>query len=213
LLLIIFWASVYCLYIGLTIRLCISNFEGNYEKFLFKNSFVIIIALTCLIALLALLFHTFGQTGRRRHLWANHGKRYRHKTTETYNTQCDTENVEAADGLEIQEGQTAVSDEPQPVEDAPSEEPTYSFTDVPADYFDDALFIGDSRTVGISEYGGLDNADFFADIGMSVYTVFTKIVSVEGSATRSCGLFQSQSMERFIFCLESMDWVTIMKIL
>lgn len=45
-------------------------------------------------------------------------------------------------------------------------------------YFDDALFIGDSRTVGISEYGGLENATFFANTGMSVYNIFDKIVSV-----------------------------------
>lgn len=46
------------------------------------------------------------------------------------------------------------------------------------EYFDDALFIGDSRTVGISEYGDLNNATFFANIGMSVYNVFEKNVSV-----------------------------------
>lgn len=45
-------------------------------------------------------------------------------------------------------------------------------------YFDDALFIGDSRTVGISEYGDLNNATFFANTGMSVYNVFEKNVSV-----------------------------------
>lgn len=46
------------------------------------------------------------------------------------------------------------------------------------EYFDDALFIGDSRTVGISEYGDLNNATFFANTGMSVYNVFEKNVSV-----------------------------------
>ena len=46
------------------------------------------------------------------------------------------------------------------------------------EYFDDALFIGDSRTVGISEYGDLNNATFFANTGMSVYNVFDKKVSV-----------------------------------
>lgn len=45
-------------------------------------------------------------------------------------------------------------------------------------YFNDALFIGDSRTVGISEYGDLNNATFFAYTGMSVYNVFDKTVSV-----------------------------------
>ena len=46
------------------------------------------------------------------------------------------------------------------------------------EYFYDALFIGDSRTVGISEYGDLNNAIFFANTGMSVYNVFEKNVSV-----------------------------------
>ena len=45
-------------------------------------------------------------------------------------------------------------------------------------YFNDALFIGDSRTIGISEYGDLNNATFFAYTGMSVYNVFSKTVSV-----------------------------------
>ena len=39
-------------------------------------------------------------------------------------------------------------------------------------YFDDALFIGDSRTVGLYKYGGLGNAEVFADTGMSIYKVF-----------------------------------------
>ncbi len=39
-------------------------------------------------------------------------------------------------------------------------------------YFDDALFIGDSRTVGLYEYGGLGNAEVFADTGMNIYKVF-----------------------------------------
>lgn len=49
---------------------------------------------------------------------------------------------------------------------------------VDKEYFNDALFIGDSRTVGISEYGDLNNATFFANPGMSVYNVFDKNVSV-----------------------------------
>lgn len=47
-------------------------------------------------------------------------------------------------------------------------------------YFDDALFIGDSRTVGIKEYGYFDKADYFADISMSVYKVNDKKLAVEG---------------------------------
>ena len=41
-------------------------------------------------------------------------------------------------------------------------------------WFDDALFIGDSRTVGLHEYGNLGNAEVLADSGMSVYKLFKK---------------------------------------
>ena len=40
------------------------------------------------------------------------------------------------------------------------------------------LFIGDSRTEGLMEYGGIKNADFFANTGMSVYNVSKKKLSV-----------------------------------
>ncbi len=42
----------------------------------------------------------------------------------------------------------------------------------------DSLFIGDSRTVGLSEYACIDDADFFSDVGMSVYNIYQKTISV-----------------------------------
>lgn len=42
----------------------------------------------------------------------------------------------------------------------------------------DALFIGDSRTVGIMEYAGLNDADFFCSVGMNVFDIFKTRVSV-----------------------------------
>ena len=41
----------------------------------------------------------------------------------------------------------------------------------------DALFIGDSRTVGLMEYSGAE-ADFFATVGMSVYNIHDDAVAV-----------------------------------
>ncbi len=46
------------------------------------------------------------------------------------------------------------------------------FVQVGDDYFDDAVFIGDSRTVGLGYYGGLDQADFFATKGMNIYDLW-----------------------------------------
>lgn len=49
-------------------------------------------------------------------------------------------------------------------------------------YFDDAVFIGDSRTVGLSEYAELENTTFYASTGLTVYKLFdAKIIPVEGS--------------------------------
>ena len=64
----------------------------------------------------------------------------------------------------------------QPVE---ADEPvTYEFQEVTEDYFNDAVFIGDSRTVGLFEYGGLEErADFYAKISLTIYDVFTETVA------------------------------------
>lgn len=43
----------------------------------------------------------------------------------------------------------------------------------------DALFIGDSRTVGIMEYSKINDADFFCHTGMNVYNVCKQRISVK----------------------------------
>lgn len=48
------------------------------------------------------------------------------------------------------------------------------FETVTESYFDDALFIGDSRTVGIKKYTDLGNASFYSETGMSIYNIFDK---------------------------------------
>ncbi len=60
-----------------------------------------------------------------------------------------------------------------PVEESVTEAPVVPEEPFTADaaYFDDALFIGDSRTVGLAEYGNLGQAEVLADSGMSVYKV------------------------------------------
>ncbi|MDE6064106.1 MAG: acylhydrolase [Lachnospiraceae bacterium] len=61
-------------------------------------------------------------------------------------------------------------------------QPAWEYMEVDETWFDDALFIGDSRTVGMAEYGGLDNATFYASTGLTIYKLFTaEIVPVEGS--------------------------------
>lgn len=46
---------------------------------------------------------------------------------------------------------------------------TYDYVLENDSYFNDAVFMGDSRTLGISDYAGFDEADFFCDNGMTIY--------------------------------------------
>lgn len=48
------------------------------------------------------------------------------------------------------------------------------------EYFDNTLFIGDSRTAGLRQFGYFETADFFATPGLSVYSVPQTEVTVEG---------------------------------
>lgn len=56
------------------------------------------------------------------------------------------------------------------------------YMNVEDDYFSDAVFIGDSRTVGMYEYGGLEEiTTFYASTGLTVYKLFeSEIVEVPG---------------------------------
>lgn len=52
-------------------------------------------------------------------------------------------------------------------------EPTAGFAEVGNDYFDDVLFIGDSRTVGLRAYGDFPDAHYFCSTSMSVIGVLS----------------------------------------
>lgn len=65
------------------------------------------------------------------------------------------------------------SSEP-PVEEIPAEP---MFVTVEDDYFSDAVFIGDSRTVGMYEYGELEDiSTFYASTGLTVYKIFDSAI-------------------------------------
>lgn len=51
----------------------------------------------------------------------------------------------------------------------PEEPEIYNFTTATEDYFVDACFIGDSRTVGISQYAGIENATFLCKTSLTIY--------------------------------------------
>lgn len=59
---------------------------------------------------------------------------------------------------------------------------TYDYQKVRESYFEDAVFFGDSRTLGISDYAGLD-ADFYCENGMTVY----KLLDDKGVVNQDTG--------------------------
>ncbi len=55
-------------------------------------------------------------------------------------------------------------------------------------WYDNTLFIGDSRTVGMAQYAGIEHADFFALTGMSVFDAFKSKVKLDRNAPDSTKL-------------------------
>lgn len=63
---------------------------------------------------------------------------------------------------------------PTPIPLGPDGLPIVEYMTVDASYFDDAVFIGDSRTRSLQLYSGLENTTFLADTGLTIYTVLDK---------------------------------------
>ncbi len=105
------------------------------------------------------------------------------------NTQPDGSQNEQPD-----EPDTGREDETEP------EEPKgVSYQTVEDDYFADAVFIGDSRTVGLFEYGGLEETGtFYASTGLTVHKLFTnKIVPVPGQKKKKITVEEALSQNQF----------------
>ncbi|MDE6102159.1 MAG: hypothetical protein K2F73_04215 [Ruminococcus sp.] len=62
-------------------------------------------------------------------------------------------------------------------EEITTEPPKPVFVESDPSYFDDALFIGDSRTVGLYEYGTLKNADYFCSVGLASYKIYNEYIN------------------------------------
>ena len=81
-----------------------------------------------------------------------------------------------------QKPELAIEKEPQREPEEKKEESVFYKAGV--SYFQDALFIGDSRTVGLSEYGDLGEAEVFADSGMNLYVIYKKQLAVTSGEKR-----------------------------
>lgn len=73
----------------------------------------------------------------------------------------------------------------------------YSYEKVGKDYFDDAIFIGDSRTVGMQDYSGLTNATFLAKTGMNVYEVLEDEFTVDSGSNEQVSVAQMLKTNKY----------------
>lgn len=70
---------------------------------------------------------------------------------------------------------------PEPVQALDFTQPVPESAPVESGYFDDAVFIGDSRTDGLKLYGGVEGADFIQHTGISVFDVGAKkVIRIDG---------------------------------
>lgn len=72
---------------------------------------------------------------------------------------------------------TSPTEAAQPATEPQPTEPQVNFVQSGPEYFDDALFIGDSRTEGIRDYGTLKNAQYFCQRGLSAYQIDSTYVN------------------------------------
>ena len=106
--------------------------------------------------------------------------------TEDEETEQTMEAKNERGGASIQEQQEIIKREGTEKEGTKKEDsdaeqqPQKVFQKVDKSYLNDALFIGDSRTLGLMEYGGVSQASFFADSGMTVFDLEKTIVPVAG---------------------------------
>ncbi len=82
------------------------------------------------------------------------------ETMETEDPDINTESVETTFAKESEAATSAILEESKEI------------------FEGNALFIGDSRTVGLMEYADIEDADFFCTEGMSVFNIYKKTVSV-----------------------------------
>ncbi|MGN0334584.1 MAG: GDSL-type esterase/lipase family protein [Lachnospiraceae bacterium] len=82
-----------------------------------------------------------------------------------------------------------------------SSDTAYTFSNCDKSYFDDALFIGDSRTIGLSEYGFLNTADYFAVSGMNLYSLDKETITIDGTEYSFSQLLEAKDYKKIYLML------------
>lgn len=107
-------------------------------------------------------------------------------------------NASAADGSGTASAEAPDSGSSPAVTESSAQEPL-SLPENPD--FTNVLFIGDSRTAGLSEYGDLGQAEVFADSGMSVFNLFDSRVKTKRGGRQTLQELLSQNQFQTIYLM------------
>ena len=89
-----------------------------------------------------------------------------------------TNDTESTEPVEEENTTEVVVEEKKPVPVVATVEEVQG--EVPEDFFENTLFIGDSRTVGLMEYGNIQGAHFFATSGLCIYDLDDTAIDIPG---------------------------------
>lgn len=123
-------------------------------------------------------------------LQADAGKKGQGERNEVVEESSEPEGLDASNNASGQnqdsQPEAEYESEEEPESEPESEQWVPMFQTVEDEYFDDAVFIGDSRTVGMYDYSNLkETSTFYASVGLSVHKLFTaKIVEVPGQRSK-----------------------------
>lgn len=145
-----------------------NTFKENIKMNRFKkNTYTILLLVTCFVAS-PFIFHRIWKTS------SDAKKSSSVPTPPVVDQQGENSDPESGDPdgadpsvVPADGSVTGVPIDPSSAPPITPQESVPNFVTGDLSYFNDALFIGDSRTVGIEEYGTINNADFFCSVGMS----------------------------------------------
>lgn len=100
------------------------------------------------------------------------------KDKEAVNETEAAEEENVTEAVEEENATEAVVEEKKPVPVVSTVEEVQG--EVPEGFFENTLFIGDSRTVGLMEYGNIQGAHFFATSGLCIYDLDDTAIDISG---------------------------------
>ncbi len=132
-------------------------------KKLKKSAYTVLLMATCFIAS-PFIVHRIWKT-------SSESKKDVNVSAPVLNTQDENS------GSESQPADNISPETSQPSTDNSSVKQDVLFQQGDISYFDDALFIGDSRTVGIQEYGMMNKSDYFCSVGLSSEKINDEVIN------------------------------------